>query len=52
MSYAKPKDFIWKPAHPNNMPQNGIDGYYCIIRTSSTCARKYTILFQYRIDER
>lgn len=45
-------DLIWKPLYPNNMPCNGLDGYYCLIlhkgNEDKICGRKYTIFFQYK----
>lgn len=45
-------DLNWKPLYPNNMPCNGLNGYYCLIlHTDSkgiTYGRKYTIEFQYK----
>jgi hypothetical protein len=44
--------FSWKPLHPNNMPCNGIDGYYSVIcrkdENGNVSARKYTIIFQHK----
>lgn len=45
------KDITWYPLYPNNMIQNGLEGYYAFIYYKNEnglyCARKYTILFQY-----
>lgn len=42
----KEPDFVWKELYPNNMPCNGIEGYYCLVNVGNNCARKYTIKFQ------
>lgn len=38
----KQEDFKWKEHHSNNIPDNPIDEYYCIIDTGAH-ARKYSI---------
>ena len=43
-------DLEWKPYYPNNMLQNGQEGWYCVLQNGSH-ARRYTILFQYPMDE-
>lgn len=40
------EDLDWRPYYPNNMPQNGQEGWYCVIQDGDH-ARKYTIKFQY-----
>ncbi len=40
----------WKPYFPNNMLQNGQEGWYCVLQKGDH-ARKYTITFQYPLDE-
>lgn len=48
-AYALTADQLdWKPYYPNNMPQNGQEGWYCIIQNGDH-ARKYTITFQYPV---
>lgn len=42
----KESDFIWKELYSNNMPCNGIDGYYCLIDVSGGTTRTYTLLSQ------
>lgn len=44
------KDLDWKPYYPNNIPSNGLEGYYVIVNGDNS-ARKFTILFQYGQDE-
>lgn len=43
-------EFVWKPLYPNNMINNGIEGYYCLAlrkdKDGKVSGRKYTILFQ------
>ena len=47
-----PENLEWKPLYPNNMPCNGLDGYYCLILNTDSegkvFGRKYTICFQYK----
>lgn len=49
------KDFEWKPLYPNNMPDNGLTGYYAVklheMEEGVLSGRKYTILFQHEMDE-
>lgn len=49
------KDFDWKPLYPNNMPCNGLMGYYAVklheLEEGVLSGRKYTILFQCEMDE-
>lgn len=46
---------MWKPLYPNNMPGNGLDGYYCLVLNTDSkgkiFGRKYTICFQYKEAE-
>lgn len=46
----KAEDIVWKPLYPNNMPGNGLEGYYTFLyykdEEGKYQARKYTILFQ------
>lgn len=48
-------DFVWKPLYPNNMTCNGLKGYYSMKLHSNedgtVSGRKYTILFQHKLDE-
>lgn len=44
------KELDWREYHPNNMVQNPLEGYYAIVNGDG-CARKYTILFQWREDK-
>ena len=46
------EDLDWKPYYPNNMLQNGQEGWYCVIQgPNGENARKYTIRFQYPENE-
>ena len=43
-------DMLWKPLYPNNMIDNEMNGYYCIVirqhLNGTYSGRKYTILYQ------
>ena len=49
-------DLIWKPIYPNNMPDNGVEGYYCLMlhkdKEGKYSGRKYSIVFQYEEAEK
>ena len=49
-------DLIWKPIYPNNMPDNGVEGYYCLMlhkdKEGKYSGRKYSIVFQYEEVEK
>lgn len=49
------KELEWKPLYPNNMPCNHLEGYYALklheLEEGVVSGRKYTILFQRKIDE-
>lgn len=55
-NYRKARDLKsldWKPYYPNNVPSNGLAGCYAIVNDGDgRSARKFTILFQRREDEK
>ena len=46
----KENDFVWKEHNANNIKQNPLDEWYCIVDTC-ICARKYSIVPQYPSDD-
>ena len=46
----KENDFIWKEHNANNIKQNPLDEWYCLVDTC-ICARKYSIVPQYPSDD-
>jgi hypothetical protein len=51
LKYKEWTDFMWVPYYPNNMPENGQDGWVCTIEPRQDTYRTYRIEFQLPIDE-
>jgi hypothetical protein len=50
LKYQSYTDFEWVQYYPNNMVQNGLEGYDCLIVPKAGFCRKYSIRFQFETD--